>query len=216
MGDESIDLSKFGTALFAFGFVLITVLSIFGVAKSISNNGSDKVIQQLDTVEQSELDDYDQATVLGTKVKAAYNNFAGKPYAIVIATRSMIDKATNVPNAKCPGLVMTGADAAPQIQLSDFEVQNSKGTKTSSGYFGINYNALLELSELTADNGNFVTQGTFKTDDGGTIQYNAKVSNMKKQGTAEFIPTGAHYMSSLIKDNTGSTCGIVFIQTSAN
>jgi len=65
------------------------------------------------------------------------------------------------------------------------------------------------------ENGAFLTQGTFVTTN-STIQYYNQVSNMRKQGTAEFIPTGAKYMSTLIKDSTGSTCGVVFVQTSSN
>lgn len=217
MGDESIDLSKLGTALFAFGFVLVIGLTIFTVGKSITNSGADKVTTQLDTISQSEFDDYDQQTVLGTKVKAAYSNFEGKALAIVVATRSMVDNVNNAGN--CPGLDTSGdpgVDAIQQIQLSGLSATNSAGN-TVTNYWGVNYNAVLNNNSLTMNNGAFITPDTFVTDtDTGTIQYYNQVSNMKKQGTAEYIPTGAKYMSTLIKDSTGSTCGVVFVQTSAN
>ncbi len=213
MGDESIDLSKLGTALFAFGFVLVIGLTIFTVGKSITNSGADKVTTQLNTVEQSEFEDYDQQTVLGTKVKAAYSNFEGKPFAIIIATRSMVDNkgALN----KCPGLITSGDKAVIPVTLNGLSAKNSDGTAVD-GYQGVNYNAILGDATLTMENGAFVTPSTFKTDTSGAINYFNNVSNMRKQGMGEFIPTGAKYMSTLIKDSTGSTCGVVFVQTSSN
>ncbi|WFR59064.1 hypothetical protein QA584_08260 [Anaerocolumna sp. AGMB13025] len=211
MGDESIDLSKLGTALFAFGFVLVIGLTIFTVGKSITNSGADKVTTQLDIVGQSEFDDYDQQTVLGTKVKAAYSNFEGKAFAIIVATRSMIDHVGTPTD--CPGL---DTDAVTQIGMIGLNATNSKGDIVKD-YWGINYNALLEEKTIEMKNGAFLTTGTFVTDkDTGSIDYYNRVSNLKKQGTAEYIPTGAKYMSTLIKDSTGSTCGVVFVQTSAN
>lgn len=215
MGDESIDLSKLGTALFAFGFVLVIGLTIFTVGKSITNSGADKVTTQLNTVEQSEFEDYDQQTVLGTKVKAAYSNFEGKPFAIVVTTRSMVDNIND--KTKCPGLDYTGdpgKDAVKQINMEGLAATNSKGDIIDK-YWGVNYNAVLNNATLKIDNGAFITQDTFAIVN-SSIQYYNQVSNMRKQGTAEFIPTGAKYMSTLIKDSTGSTCGVVFVQTSSN
>lgn len=212
MGDESIDLSKLGTALFAFGFVLVIGLTIFTVGKSITNSGADKVTTQLSTIEQSEFEDYDQQTVLGTKVKAAYSNFEGKPFAIVVTTRNMLDNEGS-PD-KCSGLLADDKGGPIHINLKNLEATKSDGT-TDSEYWGVNYNAMLDKTvDLEMKNGSFVTKGTFATKD-GNIQYYYKVSNMKKNGTAEFIPTGAKYMSNLIKDSTGSTFGVVFIQTSS-
>ncbi len=214
MGDESIDLSKLGTALFAFGFVLVIGLTIFTVGKSITNSGADKVTTQLNTVEQSEFEDYDQQTVLGTKVKAAYSNFEGKPFAIIVATRSMVDNVTNPAN--CPGLNTTGDNAVIRVTMNGLPATNSAGNN-ADGYWGVNYNAVLESNTLNMENGAFITDATFDTDpDSGTITYYNQVSNMRRQGTGEYIPTGARYMSTLIKDSTGSTCGVVFVQTSAN
>lgn len=217
MGDESIDLSKLGTALFAFGFVLVIGLTIFTVGKSITNSGADKVTTQLNTVEQSEFEDYDQQTVLGTKVKAAYSNFEGKPFAIVVATRSMVDN-TGAPNT-VPGLDTTGTtpgvDSVMRINIRGLSATDSRGNSVAE-YWGVNYNAVLRNNTLTMDNGAFVTPDTFVVNAAQSIEYYNQVSNMKKQGMGEFIPTGAKYMSTLIKDSTGSTCGVVFVQTSSN
>lgn len=211
MGDESIDLSKLGTALFAFGFVLVIGLTIFTVGKSITNSGADKVTTQLDIVGQSEFDDYDQQTVLGTKVKAAYSNFEGKAFAIIIATRSMIDHVDAI--GDCPGL---DSETVRTIEMTGLNATNSKDADVGT-YWGVNYNALLDEDTIAMENGAFLTTGTFVTDtDSGSIDYYNQVSNLKRQGTAEYIPTGARYMSTLIKDSTGTTCGVVFVQTSSN
>ncbi len=218
MGDESIDMSKLGTALFAFGFVLVISLGIFTIGKSITNDGSDKVQKQLEVVQQSEFSDYDQQTVLGTKVKAAYQNFEGKPYAIIIATRAMIDatvsRASNIKGMESNISSSNGLDGkASSIVVTGVTALNSDGDEAQ--LWGVNYNALLEQNTLTLENGYYVTSGAFGTKAGAIAYYN-KVSHMKKQGMGEYIPSGAKYQSTLIKDSTGQVVGIFFTQVSSN
>lgn len=205
LGDESIELSKLGTGLFAFGFVLVIGLSIFIVGRAITNDGSEKVQKQLEVVQQSEYTDYDQTTVLGTKVRAAMQNFEGKGMAILVATRSMIDQGQASAN---------GLDATAPIVEANMQVENSAGVDTD--LWCVNYNAVLDASggteELAAENGVFTTKGTFKLDAGGSLEYYNKTANLKKQGMAEYIPSGARYQASLIKDATNMVVGIVFIQ----
>lgn len=214
MGEESIELSKLGTGLFAFGFVLVIGLGIFTIGKAITNDGSDKVQKQLEIVQQSEYSDYDQQTVLGTKVKSAYQNFEGKGCAILIATRAMIDNGDTA-----NGLPVDDSDwENVQMIIKDntggqAQVEGSDGN--SKNLWCINYNAILEKKELDPENGYYVTKGSFFTADSGSIKFFNKVSNMKKQGMAEYIPTGARYQSTLIKDTTGQVVGIVFVQVSS-
>jgi hypothetical protein len=216
MGEESIDLSKLGTQLFAFGFVLVIGLSIFTIGKAITNDGSDKVQKQLEIVQQSEYSDYDQQTVLGTKVKSAYQNFEGKGCAILIATRAMIDDG-----ASANGLPTKDSDwTFIQKKIVGSSGGSQVKVKGSDGFehdlWCVNYNAILENGELFTENGSYVTKSSFLIDKStGSVKYFNQVSNMKKQGMAEYIPTGAKYQSTLIKDTTGQVVGIVFVQVSS-
>ena len=196
LNDESIEISKFGTGLFAFAFVLVVGLTVFTVGKAITNNGSEKVQKQLMVVEQSEYTDYDQVTVLGTAVRAAYQNFEGKEFAILVCTRSMLDKG----------------DSANGLPTSD-EMEGSDGNLKD--LWCINYNAVLESDSIYTDNGYYVSSDTFALDtSGANVQYYSKVGNMKKNGMGEYIPSGARYQSNLIKDATGQVIGVVFVQVS--
>lgn len=216
IGDESIEMSKFGTALFAFGFVLVIGLGVFTIGKAITVDGSDKVQKQLDLVQQSEFSDYDQQAMFGTKVKAAYTNFEGKAYAILIATRAMVDSSTpasanGVPSDPDWGKVYKEVYSGPSTRMT---VKDSSGADTP--LWCINYNAILAEDDITSENGYYVTTGTFATDAGGSVSYFNTVANMKKQGMVEYIPSGARFQSSLIKDTTGQVVGIMFVQIAAN
>lgn len=215
IGDESIEMSKFGTALFAFGFVLVIGLGVFTIGKAITVDGSDKVQKQLELVQQSEFSDYDQQTVFGTKVKAAYTNFEGKGYAILVATRAMIDDGPTGANG------LPDSDTMDEVQIdvmdtggSQMKVKGSDGT--DKFLWCINYNAILAEKRITADNGFYVTTGSFAINSSGSVAYYNTVANMKQQGMAEYIPSGARFQSNLIKDTTGQVVGILFVQTASN
>jgi hypothetical protein len=216
IGDESIEMSKFGTALFAFGFVLVIGLGVFTIGKAITVDGSDKVQKQLDLVQQSEFSDYDQQSVFGTKVKAAYTNFEGKAYAILVATRAMvdsdIDNAIGLPTDDTTKnlIEITVEDDAGDAML----VEGSDGSDKS--LWCVNYNAILDVKEIGGDNGFYVTTGSFATDTSGSVDFYNTVANMKQQGMAEYIPSGARFQSSLIKDTTGQVMGIMFVQIASN
>ncbi|MDF2905362.1 MAG: hypothetical protein K0R34_683 [Herbinix sp.] len=212
IGDESIEMSKFGTALFAFGFVLVIGLGVFTIGKAITVDGSDKVQKQLDLVQQSEFSDYDQQAMFGTKVKAAYTNFEGKAYAVLVATRAMVDEDTPSDAEGIP------ADAH-LIDVED-EAGDSVLVEGSDGLsdhplWCVNYNAVLSVDSIQAKNGFFEATGPFATNAGQVDYYNT-VANMKQQGMAEYIPSGARFQSSLIKDTTGQVVGILFQQIAAN
>lgn len=213
LGEESIDLSKLGTALFAFGFVLVIGLGIFTIGKQVTNDGSEKVQKQLEIVQQSEFTDYDQKTVLGTKVRAAYSTFVGKEYAILIATNSMVDRGEDG-----IGLPITDSNwDLVQIKVLDgpggSQVNVEKADGTTAPLWCINYNSVLEGNEIYVQNGAYIAPNGFHANEStGNVQFFNKVANMSKQGTAEYIPSGSYYQANLIKDTTGNVVGIIFVQ----
>ena len=216
LGDESIDLSKLGTALFAFGFVLVIGLGIFTVGKKVTNDGAEKVQNQLQVIQQTEFEDYDQKVVLGTKVKSAYTTFAGKEYAILVTTSTMLAKEeggiglpinhANWDDIKKSVLIAQGGNQMTQeINGEDKDV------------WCLNYNAVLDDDSVYNENGDYIAPNGLKADDTtGNVLYFNTVANMSKQGTAEYVPSGAKYQANLIKDASGNVIGIVFIQLEQN
>lgn len=215
LGDESIEMSKFGSGLFGFAFVLVVGLMVFVVGKGMTNDAADKAVKQVELIQQSEFTDYDQESVPGTKVKAAMQNFTGKGMAILISTRAMIDGTVN----GLPVSDMNWADI--QINITDgqggsqSQIEGSDGT--NKDLWCINYNAILDAGEIYSENGVYISTGTFLVDAStGGLEFFNKTSNQKKQGMAEYIPTGAQYQANLIKNVTGEVIGIVFVQLSSN
>ncbi|BCJ93089.1 hypothetical protein acsn021_06580 [Anaerocolumna cellulosilytica] len=212
IGDEGIETSKLGAALFAFGFFLAIAIIIFTTGKTIANNGSDKVQKQLEILQLSEFTDYDQAVVLGNKLRAAYDAFEGKPYAVIVGTRNLIDCQS------ISGIEFTGdSDDLDMLIETDITTTNSEG-KTNATVYGMNYNALLPKdTELEMKNGSFITTSSFAVDDKtGAIKFNNDIANTKKQGRTEYIASGAKFQSNLIKDTTGEIVGVFFYQVASN
>lgn len=214
LNDESIEISKFGTGLFAFAFVLVIGLTVFTVGKAITNNGSEKVQKQLMVVEQSEYSDYDQVTVLGTAVRAAYQNFEGKEFAILVCSRSMLDNQTSANGI--PTSDANWDNIYKELQDSTGSIIQMEGSNGAlKDLWAINYNAVLESEALKQDNGYYVANDTFKMDSSGaSVMYYSRTGNMKKNGMGEYIPSGARYQSNLIKDATGQVIGVMFVQVS--
>lgn len=198
------------------------------------NEGVTQVQDSLNQVGASQFTDFDQKVVTGTQVMSAYQNFEGKPVAILIATQGIKDgtdptsgaittstggtlptKPANFDPAKSPVIITNGNWAS-----------NSAGTKLDKLTF-VNYNALLGssgtsspsvpivMSVLQFDNGLFrLATGGLATMD-GKVAFNGVIANCQKSGMGEYVPTGAKFQANLIKDKSGTILGIAFEQIGA-
>lgn len=218
INDESIEISKFGAGLIAFACGLAVVLIILARGRAMTNTGSDMVQKQMSVIEQYEFTDYDQQTLLGTQVRAAYENFSGKGIAVLICNRAFIE--SDNPN----GINIAELEDEKLLKklYKNRDLSEPMQQESSDGSYKdlwcINYNAVFDEVELYTENGYFYSTGPFAVDDniGGNIKYNNKTSNMKKQGMAEYVPTGARYQANLIKNSTDQVVGVVFIQLAKN
>lgn len=161
-----------GIVLIALAAIIGIGFGVFAIAKGTANNGVTNVQEKLETVSQSDYNDYDQTIVTGTQVKSAYDNFVGKSSAVLIATQAMkdsIEKDSAKIKDKAAGVdkytykvsdssTKTGSAAIPYVYAyaddgySDgYSMTNSKGEDIKNPMF-INYNALLASPNSPTDN----------------------------------------------------------------
>lgn len=190
-----------GIVLIALAAIIGLGFGIFAIAKGVANEGTTNVQDQLSQVSLATFNDFDQKVVTGTQVLSAYSNFAGKPYAILIATRSYLDGNTE------------GLSDAPVVQ-TNVEISDGDVDLTF-----LNYNALLGPAEgavLEYSNGIFIQKSPFLMDESGKIQYNTVTDKLSKSGQVEYVPSTARFEANLIKDPSGTIMGIAFQQVSVN
>ncbi len=193
--------TNLGIVLIALAAIIALGFGIFAIAKGTANEGVVQVQDNLSQVQQSVFNDYDQKIVTGTQVVSAYNNFSGKPYALLIATQAFIDHGT----PKTNNIRAMDADGSDPI-----EVVNSDGDDNIPLVF-INYNALLGGNEVYLDNGTYKARNGFALN-AGEMTYNGVIANMSKSGTTEFIPASARFQANLIMDSSGTIMGMAFKQ----
>lgn len=153
-----------GIVLIALAAIIGIGFGVFAIAKGTANTGVTNVQEKLEGVSQSEYTDYDQTIVTGTQVKSAYDNFAGKNVAVLIATQAVkdaVDGNTGLLNKEAAGIdkayqavnptqattnvaknVPYVAAYADDKVTTPYSMSTSKGTAIAKPVF-INYNALL-------------------------------------------------------------------------
>jgi len=220
---EASSISTLGVVLIALGVLIAIGFGVFAIARETANEGVTGVQENLNVVSQSAFTDYDQKVVTGTQVVSAYNNFSGKPYAILIATQAtqkVADPVGDKPNLSGgSGVAAAYGDGGPQCAV----YTNSEG----KAVVFINYNALLTNDEATGaggvqtpgklalkyvDNSFRTTKQSFATSSDGQILFNNTTSNISKSGMMEYVPSGGRFQANLIKDDSGTILGIAFEQ----
>jgi len=195
-----------GIVLIALAAIIGLGFGIFAIAKGVANEGTTNVQDQLSQVSLATFNDFDQKVVTGTQVLSAYSNFAGKPYAILIATRSYLDGNTE------------GLSGAPVVQ-TNVEIETPDDDDDDVDLTFLNYNALLGpagSAALEYSNGIFIQKSPFLMDESGKIRYNTVTDKLSKSGQVEYVPSTARFEANLIKDPSGTIMGIAFQQVSVN
>jgi hypothetical protein len=205
-----------GIVLIALAAIIGIGFGIFSIAKGTANEGVVNVQDNLAQVNASSFTDYDQKVVTGTQVVSAYNNFAGKSYAILIATQAYIDNSSE---ATIPGL-----SAAPKVDAYSgdpgttatvMNATTSNGTTVPLKF--LNYNAVLSNggsgnAKIYFKDGVYKAISGFNLDTSGKIIFNTVISNLSKSGTVEYVPSSGRFQANLIKDMSGTIMGIAFQQ----
>ena len=225
MEREASSISTLGVVLIALGVLIAIGFGVFAIARETANEGVTGVQENLNVVSQSAFTDYDQKVVTGTQVVSAYNNFSGKPYAILIATQATQKVEASGTETGIIGDLLEGSGVkaaygtkGPPFATYERETGTGDATVKKDIVF-INYNALLAAEddsdgiELTYEDNSFrTTKQSFATSEDGQIQFNNTTSNINKSGMMEYVSSGSRFQANLIKDDSGTILGIAFEQ----
>lgn len=217
-----------GIVLIALAAVIGLGFGVFSIAKGVANEGTVGVQDNLAAVSESAFDDYNDKIVTGTMVRSAVTNFTGKSVGILINTTAM-DKAVVTYNGheKLNAYKLTansGTLGSAQIKGTKQAALGNKAAATEHYY--INYNALFGD---TAEDGyvKWTSTGNIALKDGifnasempfavnptdGKVLFDYSVGGFARTGNCEYLNGTAKFDANLIKDDTGTTIGIVFTQ----
>lgn len=224
-----------GIVLIALAAVIGLGFGVFSIAKGVANEGTVGVQDNLGAVSESAFDDYNDKIVTGTMVKSAVTNFTGKSVAILINTTAM-DKAVKAykEHKNLSVFTITNGTAASAAYKDNTSAQIALGTKLdadSGTHYYVNYNALLGVAGGTggaitsiqgiADDGKLVLKDGVYNAEGmpfainpstGKVVFDNTVGGFGRTGNCEYLAATAKFDANLIKDDTGTTIGIVFTQ----
>lgn len=222
-----------GIVLIALAAVIGLGFGVFSIAKGVANEGTVGVQDNLAVVSESSFEDYNDKIVTGTQVKSAVTTFTGKSVGILIHNTAM-DKEVK-PYADHKTLQVYSLSTTGKN--SDVGATKKEGTEGNIGtkpanteHYYVNYNALFGSTAETADGATTITPNdgaTLNLKDGvytagglsfavaqdtGKVAFDNTVGGFGRTGNCEYIAPTAKYDANLIKDEAGTTIGIVFTQ----
>lgn len=211
-----------GIVLIALAAVIGLGFGVFSIAKGVANEGTIGVQDNLGAVSESSFDDYNDKIVTGTMVKSAITNFNGKSVAILVNTTAM-DKGVVTYVDHTEYQAYTFAAGSEKLSGSTtLTPEDGAGQPLGSalaadaGHYYMNYNALFELNDASVikyKDGMYTTESVpFKLDETGKVAFDYSTGGLSRTGNCEYLNATAKFDASLIKDETGTTIGIVFTQ----
>ena len=220
-----------GIVLIALAAVIGLGFGVFSIAKGVANEGTVGVQDNLAVVSESAFEDYNDKIVTGTMVKSAVQNFTGKSVGILINTTAMdkeVKPYVSHQNLNVYTLIGNKMEMASSLAQYTGSSENI-GSKTddSSKHYYVNYNALFgstasggkvewgdSTGVLTLKDGIYnAVEAPFAIDEtSGKVQFDYSVGGFGRTGNCEYLNATAKFDANLIKDETGTTIGIVFTQ----
>ena len=170
-----------GIVLIALAAIIGIGFGVFAIAKGTANTGVTNVQEKLESVSQSDYTDYDQTIVTGTQVKSAYDNFAGKSAAVLIATQAVKDKMTDRGLADSAAGIKKAYESVNKVPYvyafadynsgapSDKYVMSTSKNGVDAVPLFINYNALLASAADQTKNSTATTGSTSLTVSSSTL-----------------------------------------------
>ena len=231
-----------GIVLIALAAVIGLGFGVFSIAKGVANEGTVGVQDNLAVVSESSFEDYNDKIVTGTQVKSAITTFTGKSVGILVHNTAMDKEVVTYKEHKSTQaykLATNGQndDFTDESFLSATPISGgakigSELAASDNAHYYINYNALFGSTASTADGVTTVAQndgttGTLMLKDGvytasgvsfavdaasGKVVFDNSLGGFGRTGNCEYIAATAKYDSNLIKDEAGTTIGIVFTQ----
>lgn len=210
-----------GIVLIALAAVIGLGFGVFSIAKGVANEGTVGVQDNLGAVSESAFDDYNDKIVTGTMVKSAIQNFKGKSVGILVNTTAM-DKEVVAYTAHATPQVFTFAKDGKATAVNAKTGGQKIGTKFTDTELGshyyVNYNALLNFtsgtSKIELKDGIYNSGSVPFSIDAttGKVLFDYSTGGTTRTGNCEYLAPTAKFDANLIKDETGTTIGIVFTQ----
>lgn len=175
---------KIGIGLVILVFIVGIVFSVVKLGRNIANSGAEQLESSLDQLSNSQLDDFDQHRVTGTKVTLAIKQFEKMPLGIVVVTGMC--QQDNVNGGYCYGQLLDGYAATGD--KNNVAYKNSSALKRKEG-------STLFTAQMASPK-----------------KYNSNTKPTLVSGSQQFIRPNAPFLAELIQDNTGTTVGVSFTQ----
>lgn len=222
-----------GIVLIALAAVIGLGFGVFSIAKGVANEGTVGVQDNLAVVSESAFEDYNDKIVTGTMVKSAVQNFTGKSVGILINTTAMDKEVKPYVSHASLQVYKIKNDGTCDCAITPATGKSANlGNKITDGHYYVNYNALFGAtaatdsktgvttvtkaanSSITLKDGIYNAVGLpFAIDAGtGKVQFDYSVGGFSRTGNCEYLNATAKFDANLIKDETGTTIGIVFTQ----
>lgn len=197
MEKEVSSIAKLGVMLIALAVVISLGFSAFVIVKKTSNEGSNSIMQTLQTAKDSKLMDYDERVINGSQLKSliqiSINNIeAGILVEVYDTDKPLTERgySIKIDNKYYTnwGRIIRPLDTEPIIS----EINDYVDTHPT----------LLEMEGIN------MVLGYFHSNEMGTIR---KVSDRYKfKGGSEYIPDNKKYKGKVIIDAAGEYIGIIF------
>lgn len=227
-----------GIVLIALAAVIGLGFGVFSIAKGVANEGTTNVQDNLGTVSESSFEDYNDKIVTGTMVKSAVTTFQGKSVGILINTTAMDKEVKPYANHETIRVykVLEAGESTMEVEEvsgSATKIGDIETLKGNSHYY-INYGALFSGGLDAESNGvgdDIGGDGTIALKDGvynakqlafavdpanGKVLRDDSVGGFGRTGNCEYLAPTAKFTANLIKDEAGTTIGIVFTQNPAS
>lgn len=228
-----------GIVLIALAAVIGLGFGVFSIAKGVANEGTVGVQDNLAVVSESSFEDYNDKIVTGTQVKSAVTTFTGKSVGILINNTAMDKEVKPYADHKSIQLFTLkddgqnkDNDGAQSLTQADTKLEHLGATPTGGTSYYVNYNALFGSTvtvdsdtsaatvktenpfDLILKDGVYTASGlSFAVDSAnGKVGFDNSVGGFGRTGNCEYIAPTAKYNANLIKDEAGTTIGIVFTQ----
>lgn len=211
-----------GIVLIALAAVIGLGFGIFSIAKGVANQGTVDVQTNLESVQASAYNDYDDKLVTGLMVKSAIQTFGGKSTAILVHTTAM-EKGVKTyvgHNNIFARVIGTASDA--KVYINYCTILQAKGEEdgyyTRSGGTKITVNDCPTLKSAEGRNAAEIYEGVlnveapFVLDANGKVVQDNNVGGLNRTGNSEYINDNGKFQANLIKDASGAIVGVIFTQ----
>lgn len=209
--EEGMSLAKMAVTVLLVVLVIGAVVAIVYAAYAWYTKGTDKLTDQVVSIDKSSFSQYDNAQVSGSDVLSALKTYRESDIAIIICNLNNQGGTFTQPKTG-EGATDTSVAGYNYCALINVATVNEKGevTKTDAQ----TADALATVNWKTKDGYWSVAGLAFDQGDKVSLKRNTNFSPTTTQGdAAHFVKQSANWYANLITDkSTGDVCGILFRQ----